>query len=222
MTKIGKHAWYRSAGHVWPAGLLVLGTALAVVMATQSTAGAAVAPVDLGTAGTFGVLAGSTVTNTGASFIGGDLGSTTTKAVLLDPATRAVVASHYTRTKGDPVAAARECLQALVNQLGNRRVRLIGTTGSARELVGSYLGTEHVFNEISAQAAGANHFDADVDTIFEIGGQDAKYIRLRNGVPIDYAMNSACSAGTGSFLEESAQGDLGIAVSDIADIALTA
>ncbi len=154
--------------------------------------------------------------------LGVDAGSTTTKAVVLDPATRDVVASHYTRTRGDPVAAARECLQALANQVGNKCVRLVATTGSARELVGAYLGTEHVFNEISAQAAGANHFDADVDTIFEIGGQDAKYIYLRNGVPIDYAMNNACSAGTGSFLEESAQGDLGIKVSDIADIALVA
>ena len=61
-----------------------------------------------------------------------------------------------------------------------------------------------------------------MDTIFEIGGQDSKYIYLRNGVPIDYAMNNACSAGTGSFLEESAQSDLGIAVSDIADLALAA
>jgi predicted CoA-substrate-specific enzyme activase len=101
-------------------------------------------------------------------------------------------------------------------------VGLAATTGSARELVGAYLGTEQVFNEISAQAAGATHFDAEVDTIFEIGGQDAKYIHLRNGVPIDYAMNNACSAGTGSFLEESALGDLGIAVADIADIALAA
>ena len=98
----------------------------------------------------------------------------------------------------------------------------MATTGSARELVGAYLGTEHVYNEISAHAAGATHFDPEVDTIFEIGGQDSKYIYLRNGVPIDYAMNNACSAGTGSFLEESAQGDLGIAVSDIADVALAA
>jgi activator of 2-hydroxyglutaryl-CoA dehydratase len=140
--------------------------------------------------------------------------------VLLDPLTRGVVASHYARTRGDPVAATRECLQALVNQVGNRRVHLVGTTGSARELAGAYLGTAYVFNEISAHAAGANHFDPEVDTIFEIGGQDSKYIYLRNGVPIDYAMNNACSAGTGSFLEESAQGDLGIAVADIADIAL--
>jgi predicted CoA-substrate-specific enzyme activase len=154
--------------------------------------------------------------------LGVDAGSTTTKAVLLDPATRGMVATHYARTRGDPVAAARECLQALVRQAGNRRVRLVATTGSARELVGAYLGTKHVFNEISAQAAGASHFDAGVDTIFEIGGQDAKYILLRNGVPIDYAMNNACSAGTGSFLEESAQGDLGLAVSDIAGLALAA
>jgi predicted CoA-substrate-specific enzyme activase len=158
----------------------------------------------------------------GPLVLGVDAGSTTTKAVLLDPATRNVVASHYTRTHSDPVAAVRECLHALVSEVGNRDVGLAGTTGSAREIAGAYLGTGHVYNEISAHAAGATHFDAEVDTIFEIGGQDAKYIHLRNGVPIDYAMNNACSAGTGSFLEECAQSDLGISVSDIADIALTA
>jgi len=158
----------------------------------------------------------------GVMALGVDAGSTTTKAILLDPATHGVVASYYTRTKGDPVAATRECLRALVDHVGNRSVGLIGTTGSARELAGAYLGTEHVYNEISAHAAGAAHYDADVDTIFEIGGQDSKYIYLRNGVPIDYAMNNACSAGTGSFLEESAHGDLGMEVSEIADLALAA
>ncbi len=79
-----------------------------------------------------------------------------------------------------------------------------------------------MYNEISAHAAGATHFAADVDTIFEIGGQDAKYIYLRNGVPIGYAMNNACSAGTGSFLEESAQSDLGVGVTEIADLAIAA
>jgi activator of 2-hydroxyglutaryl-CoA dehydratase len=103
--------------------------------------------------------------------LGVDAGSTTTKAVLLDPATYRVVASHYARTQGDPVAATRECLKALVDQIGNRAVGLVGTTGSARELAGAYLGTEYVYNEISAHAAGASHFDAGVDTIFEIGGQ---------------------------------------------------
>jgi predicted CoA-substrate-specific enzyme activase len=158
----------------------------------------------------------------GPMVLGVDAGSTTTKAVLLDPATRSIVASHYARTHDDPVAAVRECLQALIAQVGNRAVGLVGTTGSARELVGACLGTERVYNEISAHAAGATHFAADVDTIFEIGGQDAKYIYLRNGVPIGYAMNNACSAGTGSFLEESALSDLGVGVSEIADIAIAA
>ncbi len=126
---------------------------------------------------------------------------------------------HERRSRrGDPPvpACARRSGRAIA------AVGLVGTTGSARELAGAYLGTEHVYNEISAHAAGANHFDREVDTIFEIGGQDSKYIYLRNGVPIDYAMNNACSAGTGSFLEESAHGDLGMKVSDIADLALAA
>jgi predicted CoA-substrate-specific enzyme activase len=154
--------------------------------------------------------------------LGVDAGSTTTKAVLLDPATRELVAAHYMRTRDDPVAAVRECLRALIDQVGNRQVGLVCTTGSARELVGACLGTAQVYNEISAHAAGATHFAADVDTIFEIGGQDAKYIYLRNGVPIGYAMNNACSAGTGSFLEESARSDLGIGVAEIAGMALAA
>lgn len=158
----------------------------------------------------------------GPLVLGVDAGSTTTKAVLLDPATRGLVASHYARTNGDPIAALRGCLRELAGEVGNRAVGLVATTGSARELAGAYLGTAQVHNEISAHAAGATHYDPEVDTIFEIGGQDSKYILLRNGVPIDYTMNNACSAGTGSFLEESAHGDLGIAVGDIAGIALGA
>ena len=158
----------------------------------------------------------------GPLILGVDAGSTTTKAVLVDPTTHGLVASHYARTRGNPVEATRECLRALSSQVDNPQISLISTTGSARELAGAYLGTEHVYNEISAHAAGASHFYGDVDTIFEIGGQDSKYIYLRNGVPIDYAMNNACSAGTGSFLEESAQGDLGMTVSQIASMALAA
>jgi predicted CoA-substrate-specific enzyme activase len=154
--------------------------------------------------------------------LGVDAGSTTTKAVVIDVASRGMVASHYARTNADPVAAIRGCLRALAEKIGERPIGLVATTGSARELAGAYLGTAHVYNEISAHAAGAAHYDPGVDTIFEIGGQDAKYILLRNGAPIDYAMNNACSAGTGSFLEESAHGDLGIEVGDIAPIALAA
>ncbi|MCK5141982.1 MAG: hypothetical protein KAQ70_07300, partial [Candidatus Heimdallarchaeota archaeon] len=118
--------------------------------------------------------------------------------------------------------ATRKCIQEVISQVGNQKVKLLGVTGSGRQLVGAYLGTSAVYNEISAHSEGAVYYDKDVDTIFEIGGQDSKYMFLQNGVPVDYAMNASCSAGTGSFLEESAKGDLGVTVYDIADIAMKA
>jgi len=158
----------------------------------------------------------------GPFVLGVDAGSTTTKAVLMHPGTRKMVASHYARTDGDPLGAARRCLHALADQVADAQICLDSTTGSARDLIGAYLGTSHVYNEISAHAAGAASFDPLVDTIFEIGGQDSKYIFLRNKVPLDYAMNAACSAGTGSFLEECARGDLGLPLTEIAGAALRA
>jgi len=158
----------------------------------------------------------------GPFVLGVDAGSTTTKAVVLDAGTRGITASHYRRTGEDPLGATRACLRALADRVGNGKICLIAVTGSARELVGAYLGTSYVYNEISAHAAGAARFDPEVDTIFEIGGQDSKYILLRNGVPTDYAMNAACSAGTGSFLEECARGDLGLSLAEIANVALGA
>ena len=77
-------------------------------------------------------------------------------------------------------------------------------------MLGVFIETPGIYNEIIAHTTGTTHFRPEIDTIFEIGGQDAKYVYIQNGVPIDYAMNEACSAGTGSFLEESAAGDLNI------------
>jgi predicted CoA-substrate-specific enzyme activase len=149
--------------------------------------------------------------------LGVDGGSTTTKVALLDMETKEVVASHYGRTLGDPVTALRKCLESVREQVraelgpdADVDIRLVSTTGSSRELLGVFCETGGVYNEIIAHTVGVTHFDPDIDTIFEIGGQDAKYVHLRNRVPIDYAMNEACSAGTGSFLEESAAGDLDI------------
>ena len=106
---------------------------------------------------------------------------------------------------------------------GKINITLAATTGSSRELLGVFLETPAVYNEIIAHAAGTTFYNDNIDTIFEIGGQDAKYVFLKNKVPIDYAMNEACSAGTGSFLEESAKGDLNIAHAwEIGDIALKA
>jgi predicted CoA-substrate-specific enzyme activase len=166
----------------------------------------------------------------GRSYIlGVDGGSTTTKACLVDAETDEVVASHYGRTHGDPVKALKECLMIIQDKIkadtGGKDVdiRLTATTGSSREILGVFLETPGVYNEIIAHAVGTTYFAPDVETIFEIGGQDAKYVLLKNGVPIDYAMNEACSAGTGSFLEESASGDLSIhSAKDIGPIALKA
>ncbi|UJG40122.1 MAG: acyl-CoA dehydratase activase [Candidatus Heimdallarchaeum aukensis] len=154
--------------------------------------------------------------------LGVDVGSTTTKAVLMDYSDNEIVASYYGRTQGNPVNAAKKCITEIIKQVGNQRVQLIGVTGSGRQIVGAYLGTPAIYNEISAHSTGAVHFDDEVDTIFEIGGQDSKYMLIKNGVPIDYAMNASCSAGTGSFLEECSKGDLGISVYDIASVAMQA
>lgn len=157
--------------------------------------------------------------------LGVDGGSTTTKVALVDAETMEVAAAHYGRTHGDPVAALKQCLVEVQRQLGgvSPRISLCATTGSSRELLGVFLETAGVYNEIIAHAVGTTFFQPETDTIFEIGGQDAKYVLLNNGVPIDYAMNEACSAGTGSFLEESAASDLDIArAEDIGPVALQA
>ena len=167
---------------------------------------------------------------TGREYIlGVDGGSTTTKACLIDIKTDEIVASHYGRTHGDPVKALKECLQVIRDKIkkdiGTESIdiSITATTGSSREILGVFLETPGVYNEIIAHSCGTTYFSEEVDTIFEIGGQDAKYVLLKNGVPIDYAMNEACSAGTGSFLEESAAGDLNIAHAwEIGDIALKA
>ena len=163
-----------------------------------------------------------TVTPGDRCILGLDVGSTTTKAVLLRSADNAIVASVYLRTNGDPVRASRECYKALREQLGEVSCAIegLGVTGSGRQIAALHGLTENVINEIIAHATAAIHFDPEVDTIFEIGGQDAKYTYLTNGVASDYAMNEACSAGTGSFLEESAKESLGVATEEIAEQAI--
>ena len=149
--------------------------------------------------------------------LGFDIGSTGSKAVALDARSREMVWEGYRQTLGDPVGAAQALLRQFVaGPAGHCPLLALGVTGSGREIVGSLMttcyGKEAVFvlNEIAAHAEGALHYDARVDTIFEIGGQDAKYIRLAEGRVIDCAMNEACSAGTGSFIEEQGRKFAGI------------
>jgi predicted CoA-substrate-specific enzyme activase len=156
--------------------------------------------------------------------LGLDVGSTTTKAVLVRMDDDRILASDYLRTNGDPVGASRSCYRSLLTQLGELADRIsiagLGVTGSGRQIAGFHAMTDGIINEIIAHATGAVYFDKEVDTIFEIGGQDAKYTHITNGVPSDYAMNEACSAGTGSFLEEAARETLNIGMEEIAPIAL--
>ncbi|MGD8337522.1 MAG: acyl-CoA dehydratase activase [Desulfobacterales bacterium] len=159
-------------------------------------------------------------------YIGLDVGSTTTKAVLLRKEDNAILASVYLRTNGDPITASRQCYRQILDQVSAvvdpRKIKIegLGVCGSGRQIAGLHALTDGVINEIIAHATASVYFDPAVDTIFEIGGQDAKYTYITNGVPSDYAMNEACSAGTGSFLEESAYETLGVQMEDIADIAL--
>ena len=153
--------------------------------------------------------------------LGLDVGSTTTKAVLLRVSDNALCGSVYLRTNGDPVQASRNCYRALAEQAATEpAITGLAVTGSGRRIAGLHAKTDAIINEIIAHATGAAHYDPRVDTIFEIGGQDAKYTYLTNGVPSDYAMNEACSAGTGSFLEESARESLGIDYREIERIAV--
>jgi predicted CoA-substrate-specific enzyme activase len=162
--------------------------------------------------------------------LGLDIGSTGSKAVALDVSTTAVVWEAYRPTAGAPVEAAQALWrQFLDGPAGQDRVRGAGVTGSGREIVGSLMvscygpGAIYIQNEIAAHAAGACHHDPRVDTIFEIGGQDAKYIRLEDGRVIDSAMNEACSAGTGSFIEEQGRKFAGVEeVAELGRVALRA
>jgi predicted CoA-substrate-specific enzyme activase len=153
--------------------------------------------------------------------IGLDVGSTTTKAVLVRERDEQILASVYLRTQGQPVEASRECYRKLSSQL-KVKVKIIGlgVTGSGRQIAGLHSLTTGIINEIIAHATAAAYFDKEVDTIFEIGGQDAKYTYLTAGVPSDYAMNEACSAGTGSFLEEAAKESLKVNYLEIEKLAL--
>jgi predicted CoA-substrate-specific enzyme activase len=139
------------------------------------------------------------------AYLGIDVGSISTNVVLID-GDQHLIARRYLRTAGRPLEAVKQGLLEVGQEVGGHvTVRGVGVTGSGRYLTGAYVGADVVRNEITAQARAAVALDPTVDTVFEIGGQDSKYIQLREGVVVDFAMNKACAAGTGSFLEEQAE-----------------
>jgi len=147
------------------------------------------------------------------AYLGVDVGSVSTNLVLLSP-DDALLAGLYLRTRGAPVQVISEGLEELRARFGDRLDVLgVGTTGSGRHLAARLLGADVVRNEITAQMVSTHRFMPDADTVFEIGGQDSKFIRLRRGLLAEFEMNKICAAGTGSFLEEQAEG-LGISIFD--------
>ncbi len=152
-------------------------------------------------------------------YLGVDIGSISTKGVIIDNNNK-IITSAYIWTEGNPVEAVRKLLNILKDKLPKQyQVKGIGTTGSARKLIGLMLKACIVKNEITAHAIGTLTFYPNVRTILEIGGQDSKIILIKNGIITNYAMNTLCAAGTGSFLSSQAK-RLGIKVEDFGDYAL--
>ncbi|MBS4015112.1 MAG: 2-hydroxyglutaryl-CoA dehydratase [Candidatus Latescibacteria bacterium] len=154
------------------------------------------------------------------AYLGIDVGSISTKGVVITKNNH-VIAQAYLRTQGKPVQAIKELIKNLQMQTNNTKIIGAGTTGSARRLAGVMIGADVVKNEIIAHALASSYFHPDVKTIIEIGGQDSKIILLRDGIPIDFAMNNVCAAGTGSFLEHQAT-RLGIPIEQFGNYALQA
>ena len=154
-------------------------------------------------------------------YIGIDIGSISTKGVVVD-SNKKIVASDYLWTEGDPMNAVKRLLKSLEKQIKDKDIKVVsvGTTGSARKLIGAVTNASVVKNEITAHAIGTTTLYPDVNTIFEIGGQDSKIIIIENGYVVDYAMNTLCAAGTGSFLSSQAH-RLGVSVEEFGSIALT-
>jgi predicted CoA-substrate-specific enzyme activase len=154
------------------------------------------------------------------AYLGIDIGSISTKGVVIDHK-NTIIADSYIWTNGNPLGAVKDVLKELNKKTPKGfTVVNVGVTGSARKLVGVALGAKVVKNEITAHAVGTTSVVPDARTILEIGGQDSKIILLNNGVVSDYAMNTLCAAGTGSFLSSQAK-RLDLKLEDFAALAMT-
>lgn len=152
-------------------------------------------------------------------YLGVDIGSISTKGVVIDSDNK-IIAKEYIYTEGNPIKAVKNLVNTLKKQVGNDYVlKGIGTTGSARKLIGLMLDANVVKNEITAHSIGTLSLYPNVRTILEIGGQDSKIILINNGIITDYAMNTLCAAGTGAFLSSQAK-RIGVDINDFGLLAL--
>ncbi len=153
------------------------------------------------------------------NYLGIDVGSITTKMVIIDEADR-VLSRVYLRNGGRPIDAIQQGMERLLAQWGKEiQIDGVATTGSARHLASYLVGADLIKNEITAHSIAVIDLYPEAKTIIEIGGQDSKVILLRHGVVVDFAMNTVCAAGTGSFLDQQA-GRLGISIEEFGTLAL--
>ena len=151
-------------------------------------------------------------------YLGVDIGSISTKGVIIDEDNN-IIADDYLWTEGNPIDAVKRLITSLYKQVGDINIVGVGTTGSARYLIGKILGATTIKNEITAHAIGTMNKVPNVKTIIEIGGQDSKIILIDKRIVTDYAMNTICAAGTGAFLSSQAK-RLGVDINDFGSIAL--
>ena len=153
-------------------------------------------------------------------YLGVDIGSISTKGVVIDNNNN-IITSLYIWTEGNPIKAVKKLIKEIKYKLPkNVVIKGIGTTGSARKLIGLMLDANIIKNEITAHAIGTLAFYPQTRTILEIGGQDSKIILIKDGIIVDYSMNTLCAAGTGAFLSSQAK-RLGIDIEDFGKLALT-
>lgn len=137
-------------------------------------------------------------------YLGVDVGSVSTNFIVIDE-DKKIVEKLYVRTQGQPIKIIKEGLSTIKSAIEKQySISGVGTTGSGRQLAALVLGADITKNEITAHAVAALSCCKDVRTVFEIGGQDSKIIIIRDGLVYDFAMNTVCAAGTGSFLDRQA------------------
>lgn len=151
-------------------------------------------------------------------YLGIDIGSVSANLVAVSPEGE-VADSLYIRTNGQPIESVREGLRRIGKSVGKAEILGVGATGSGRQLIGILVGADVVKNEITAHATAALHYYPEARTVLEIGGQDSKIIILRDQLVVDFAMNTVCAAGTGSFLDHQSE-RLGIPIEQFGDYAL--
>ena len=154
-------------------------------------------------------------------YMGIDIGSISTKGVIIDEYNN-IITSCYLYTEGNPIMAVKKVIKNMRNDidLNKYQVVSVGTTGSARKLIGTMLGASVIKNEITAHAVGTVKLYPDVRTIFEIGGQDSKITLINNGIVCDYAMNTLCAAGTGAFISSLAK-RLDVPIEEVSKVAFS-